>query len=231
MAEKDLKRINRQGLLEMLLEASEENSRLQADNEALHAKLSEQELKLTECGSIAEASLKLSGIFEAAQTAAGIYLENVERVSGNASAEAERIELETKKKCDEMTENAKRESELLLTSAKSESEQLLASAKSESEQLLTNSRRESEQMVTEAERKRDEIVAQTKIQVDAVWEMLRKRMDNYIEAHTELQNELRNITNGIFTPRTAATENTSQAVGEGDNENIADNSHFVEQQL
>ena len=72
MTDKQLKRLNRSKLLQMLLEIERENEALRARNELL-----EQQMK--QSGSIAEAALKLSGIFEAAQQAADQYVYNVQR--------------------------------------------------------------------------------------------------------------------------------------------------------
>ena len=79
MTDKQLKRLNRSKLLQMLLEIERENETLRARNEELEAKMRKRELQLAESGSIAEAALKLNGIFEAAQKAADQYVYNVQR--------------------------------------------------------------------------------------------------------------------------------------------------------
>ncbi len=56
---------------------------LKSDLESLRT---DRKIKLREAGSIAEASLRLSGIYEAAQKAADLYLENVERMYGGQKA-------------------------------------------------------------------------------------------------------------------------------------------------
>ena len=77
MTDKELKKLNRTKLLQMLLEVERENETLRARNAELEEKMSRRELQIASAGSIAEASLKLSGIFEAAQKAADQYLYNV----------------------------------------------------------------------------------------------------------------------------------------------------------
>ena len=79
MTDKQLKRLNRSKLLQMLLEIERENETLRARNEELEEKMRKRELQLAESGSIAEAALKLNGIFEAAQKAADQYVYNVQR--------------------------------------------------------------------------------------------------------------------------------------------------------
>ena len=79
MTDQQLKRLNRSKLLQMLLEIERENETLRARNEELEEKMRKRELQLAESGSIAEAALKLNGIFEAAQQAADQYVYNVQR--------------------------------------------------------------------------------------------------------------------------------------------------------
>jgi Trp operon repressor len=79
MTDKQLKRLNRSKLLQMLLEIERENEALRARNELLEQQMKQRELKIAQSGSIAEAALKLSGIFEAAQQAADQYVYNVQR--------------------------------------------------------------------------------------------------------------------------------------------------------
>ena len=102
---KELRRLSRTDLLELMVEQSRELEKtrreLAAAREEIKAKddvLSERameisrledkynkrEIRLQNAGSIAEASLVLSGIFEAAQKAGDIYLQNVRRVTGYA---------------------------------------------------------------------------------------------------------------------------------------------------
>ena len=82
MTEKDLKKLTRAELLEMLLIQSRENLRLQNEVERLEQALEDRQIKLSEAGSIAEAALQISGVFEAAQQAAEQYLSNLELLSG-----------------------------------------------------------------------------------------------------------------------------------------------------
>lgn len=77
MTEKDLKKLNRQELLEVLLAQSKKIDRLQRQLNEANEKLNERELRISEAGSIAEASLVLNNIFADAQKAADQYLENI----------------------------------------------------------------------------------------------------------------------------------------------------------
>ena len=82
MTDKDLKRLRRDELLEMLIAQSKRTDQLQAELDAARAQLASRAIVLEEAGSIAEAALRINGVFEAAQAAAEQYLENIRRMSG-----------------------------------------------------------------------------------------------------------------------------------------------------
>jgi len=80
MTGKELKKLSRAELLELLLEQVEENEKLRQKNEELEKKLEDRVIKITEAGSIAEAALKLNNVFEAAEAAAKQYLDSLKEL-------------------------------------------------------------------------------------------------------------------------------------------------------
>lgn len=79
MTDRELRKLSRADLLELLLEERRENERLRVQLQDASEKLKDREIQLEDAGSIAEAALRLNGVFEAAQAAAAQYLENVRR--------------------------------------------------------------------------------------------------------------------------------------------------------
>lgn len=77
MTDRELKRLSRRDLLELLLEQSRERDALRLELEKTKAALAERKLCIEQAGSIAEAALRLNGVFEAAQAAAEQYLESI----------------------------------------------------------------------------------------------------------------------------------------------------------
>jgi len=75
LTQKDLRKLNRYQLLELLVTQTERADRLEARLEATEQQLITQYKQITSMGSIAEASLQLGGVFEAAQAAADLYLQ------------------------------------------------------------------------------------------------------------------------------------------------------------
>ena len=90
MKEKDLRRLKRVELLDMLIEQGrlveaqeEEIRKLKEQCEELTRKLEDRRIDLEKTGSIAEASLRIAKVFMAAEDAAKIYLENLRQRSGS----------------------------------------------------------------------------------------------------------------------------------------------------
>ena len=80
--DKELKRLRRQDLLELLVAQSEEIDRLRAQLAKTQDQLNEKTIAMREAGSLAEAAVKISGVMEAAQEAADIYLESLKQMAG-----------------------------------------------------------------------------------------------------------------------------------------------------
>ena len=77
LKEKELKRMNRRELLELLVAQSRENDRLRQEADAAKRALEERAICIEQAGSIADAAMQLNHVFTAAQQAADQYLENI----------------------------------------------------------------------------------------------------------------------------------------------------------
>lgn len=88
MTDKELRKLGRADLLEMLLELTRQNEALRGELEAARAEKEKREIQISQAGSIAEAALQLNGVFEAAQAAAEQYLENIKRLQPETQGEA-----------------------------------------------------------------------------------------------------------------------------------------------
>lgn len=80
MTEKELLKLRRSELLEIMLAQSQEIDNLRQQLDEANAKLADREIRLSESGSIAEASLRLTNIFEEAQKAVDLYVDNMKRL-------------------------------------------------------------------------------------------------------------------------------------------------------
>lgn len=108
--ENDLRSMSKTELLTMLRDQEVEINELKEENARLRQQLEDKRIGLQECGSIAEAALKLNGVFEAAQAAADQYLESVKAGSSGAELNAQMEEelAQTRARCQQMEEEAAR---------------------------------------------------------------------------------------------------------------------------
>ena len=84
MNEKDFRKFKRVELYEIMLAQAEEIDDLRAQLAAAKKELKNKRIDIQRSGSIAEASLKLTKIFEEAQKAADLYLSNIKKETGDA---------------------------------------------------------------------------------------------------------------------------------------------------
>jgi hypothetical protein len=84
MNEKQFRKLKRIELYEIMLAQSEEIDSLRNQLEEVKLALASKEIAMKEAGSIAEASLKLTKIFDEAQKAADLYLENIKKEKGTS---------------------------------------------------------------------------------------------------------------------------------------------------
>lgn len=99
MTPKELKRLRRSDLLEILLALRKENDTLRQQLAEAQAQLEDRNIEIAKSGSLAEAALRLNGLFEATQAACEQYVDVVRR---RMYAE----ELEAREKCRQMLERA-----------------------------------------------------------------------------------------------------------------------------
>lgn len=88
MTDEELRHLSRSELLEMLIAQMEENEKLKRRLKRVKAALADRKIAIEESGTMAEAALRLNDVFEAADRAARLYLENVRRTAEETNDEA-----------------------------------------------------------------------------------------------------------------------------------------------
>ena len=108
MTEKEMKRLSRADLLEMLIAQSEELQTLRLKLEEAETALQKRELAINTAGSIAEAALQLNGVFEAAQASAQQYMDNIRLLSERQEAVCAQLEEESREKAERLVSEAEK---------------------------------------------------------------------------------------------------------------------------
>jgi len=102
MTDKELKKLRRVELLELLVDQAAEMEALKKELEETKAALESREFRLKEAGSIAQAAMEVNEVFAAAQRAAQDYLDNIRRMEAEQAALLE----QTREKCRAMEAQA-----------------------------------------------------------------------------------------------------------------------------
>lgn len=121
MTSKELKRVSRKELLELLIKQQDLLAQTQAELEDAKAQLKKRNIVLNQVGTMAEAALALNEVFEATDKAAKQYLENIKRISDAQAEKSAKIEAETKVRCEKTIGEAKDKAQAILMQAETES--------------------------------------------------------------------------------------------------------------
>lgn len=106
---KDLRRMNRSELIEVIALYQKTNRELGLENKQLKEELATRDVKTREAGSLAQEALAVSGVFEAAQAAADQYLADIKLASTDVEARTKQLLDEAREEADALREQAKRE--------------------------------------------------------------------------------------------------------------------------
>ena len=103
MESKELKKMSRKDMLVILLEQTKRIRELEDELEKANEKLESKKVVFKNAGSLADAALQLSGIFNTAQEAATIYLSNIKELKEKSEEDIEKLRnkmlRDTERKC------------------------------------------------------------------------------------------------------------------------------------
>ncbi len=124
MTEKELKRLGRRELIEIIAVMKKRETELEARLEKAEKLLADRTIKISNAGSIAEASLSLNGVFDAAQAAADTYLQSLH--AANSSLELRMTQAQ--KECDALLKGAEQEAVARIQAADKQCAERIAAA-------------------------------------------------------------------------------------------------------
>lgn len=165
MTDEELKRLKRTDLLELLVAQGKENEALQEKLRQAEAALQDRQIQLEDAGSIAEAALRISGVFEAAQQASDQYLESIRSMHG-----------ETERRCTQLEETSRARAEQLERESQAQAERLVAEAEAKARALTQ-----------ETEARCRDMVAQAEAETREFWDMVSQRLEAFYAEHAGLR--------------------------------------------
>lgn len=119
MTNKELRRLSRMELIQLLLGQAKELERVRQKLAEAQEALDDRQIRIRNAGSIAEASLQINQVMEAAQRAADQYVENIKREYedrarqeyDDTQARLQKQKDAVKAECDAMLEEAQRKAD------------------------------------------------------------------------------------------------------------------------
>lgn len=160
MTEKELHKLSRSELLELLLDQRKENDRLETEIASLDAKLEDRRLQIEDSQSLADAALKLTKVYADADEAAKLYKDNAKLLEDKAKAKLE---------------NANREAEALLADANNKAKKLLADANSEAKRVIARAQEEAETTRAQAVSEANRILIETRLKTEEILRTVSQR--------------------------------------------------------
>lgn len=121
MTSKELKKLSRKDLLHLLIEQNDILVQVRNELEEVKTALAKKNMAIMKAGSMAEAAIALSGVFEAADNAAQQYLDSLKATYETHSEVVNQIEAETQVRCERLIEEAKVKAESIIVEAEEES--------------------------------------------------------------------------------------------------------------
>lgn len=138
MTEKELKKLNRYQLLELIILQTQQIDSLKEELRQTREQLESQQIRVSQAGSIAEAALQLNDIFETAQSTADLYLQRVKQRDNQIDeieSAARRKLQDAESQAEKIIENAKRHADDILQLARKQSADILEQTYITSEQF------------------------------------------------------------------------------------------------
>ena len=145
MTTKELRKLHRAELLQLLMDQVQENEKLRSRVNELTVQVEQQRITCEKAGSIAEAALVMANVFQDADQAARKYLQEVELLAARQEQELQENAARAREQADQLVADAmetasriREEADAYLADAKAKAAQLLENAKAEGQDMQTS---------------------------------------------------------------------------------------------
>lgn len=120
MTEKEMRKLSRGDLLEMLIAQSQELQTCKEKLATAETALLNRQIQIDNAGSIAEASLALSGVFNAAELACQQYMENIRLLSERQESVCAQMEAESRSRAQQIILDAEQKRDAIFQETQQE---------------------------------------------------------------------------------------------------------------
>lgn len=164
MTEQDLRKLHRTELLELVQDLTKENQVLRVELDKLRNQLASRTIAIEKSGSLAEAAIRINGVFEACQAACEQYTMNLqqrvaeqERISQELEQRNQILEQLTREKCEQMLRETEMEQRIRKDKINEEINDCLSRAKEEAFALVNDAQMRADTIRREADAYRSEV--------------------------------------------------------------------------
>ena len=120
MISKELKRLSRRELVDIIYQLKKNEQKMQEEIESLKNELQDKRIRISTAGSIADAAMSVTNVFSTAQMTADLYLREISYMKEN-----------TEKECEKKIEDAEKKVKKILADGEKKFDTLKAAYKSE----------------------------------------------------------------------------------------------------
>ena len=183
VVDKSLQKLKRAELLELLLEQSRNNDslKIQLEEKAgvigeLKKQLKDRKIDIQSAGTIAEASFKLNGVYDAAEKAAQQYLENLQELYRKEQELYSVQEAAVENRCS-----------ALLQATNERCEFMKEDTQKKCDELMTTTMQKCEERERESEERCRMLDSKAKADVDNRWNELSRRLEEFYASHAGIR--------------------------------------------
>ena len=183
VVDKSLQKLKRAELLELLLEQSRNNDslKIQLEEKAgvigeLKKQLKDRKIDIQSAGTIAEASFKLNGVYDAAEKAAQQYLENLQELYRKEQELYSVKEVAVENRCS-----------ALLQATNERCEFMKEDTQKKCDELMTTTMQKCEERERESEERCRMLDSKAKADVDNRWNELSRRLEEFYASHAGIR--------------------------------------------
>lgn len=176
MTDKELSKLRRTELLEMLISQGKENVRLQGELEQARAELAARKLDLEEAGTMADAAFKINDVIGAAQRAVDLYTENVKRFCTEQETKAKQAVVDADAYAQQTVTDADERAQWLLTAARDQAAHILQEAHAEAKKLTSDASESAAQIRLDAHKEKEAVLEQARKDAEIIRSVARKEM-------------------------------------------------------
>ena len=216
MTDTELKKLRRAELLELFLEQSREVKRLSTELKEAKQDLEDKKIIIDKAGSLAEASLQLNGVFDAAQKAAEQYLLNMEsmmerttlecqnrneesqqarvkvqefcdKMKQDTQDECRKLKEETEGSCQNLKQNTEDECKRLKEETEASCQSLKQNTEDECKQLKEETQEACLKQKSETQEQCQNKLEETDRMIEEKWNQISTRLEAFYQAHEGLK--------------------------------------------